>query len=65
MKTLKYLGLIIFYGGIILYFLRRYSSEFLSNIDDSYIEIIWPIGLIIYGIAIYFIPRKNPESITK
>jgi len=62
MKALKYLGLVIFYGGIILYFLRRYRSDFLSHIDESYIEIIWPIGLIIYGIALYFIQQNNKES---
>ncbi len=51
MKTLRNLGLSIFIVGIILFFIREFSPATIVSIEGKYIDLLWPIGLMIYGIA--------------
>gem|GEM_PF-2187088 len=62
MKIVYYLGLIIFTVGIILFFLRQFNESFLSGINDRWIDLMWPIGLMMYSIGQIYIRKQKNSS---
>lgn len=62
MRTVKYIGLTMFYVGIAVFFTRQFKPEFIAQIDGFYIDLMWPIGLIIYGVAMYSLERNNKST---
>jgi len=65
MKALYVVGLTVFGLGIILFFLKEFNVALVQHIDESLIDIIWPIGMIIYGIAMIFMNAKKKKVIKK
>jgi len=65
MKALYVVGLTVFGLGIILFFLKEFNVALVQYIDESLIDIIWPIGMIIYGIAMIFMNAKKKKVIKK
>jgi len=59
MKALYVVGLTVFGLGIILFFLKEFNVALVQHIDESLIDIIWPIGMIIYGIAMIFMNAQK------
>jgi len=59
MKKLSYIGLIIFAIGIVVYIVKLFYPDFLQSIDDFFIDILWPIGLMIYGVSLIFINKDE------
>jgi len=59
MKKIYYLGLVIFYVGIALFFIKSFKPDYFSFIDDVYIDILWPIGLLIYAGSKAVIDKKK------
>ncbi len=59
MKALYVVGLTVFGLGIILFFLKEFNVALVQHIDESLIDIIWAIGMIIYGIAMIFMNAQK------
>ncbi len=62
LKAIYYFGIALFTIGIILFFTRQFHPDFLLSIEDFYIEIIWPIGMIIYSFALIFIQANKKKA---
>lgn len=62
LKAIYYFGFALFTIGIILYFTRQFKPDLLPSIEDFYIEIIWPIGMIIYSFALIFIQANKKKA---
>jgi len=62
MKVVNYLGLTIFVVGIALFFIRILNPSLLSAINDKVIDILWPIGLLMYSVAQINIKKSKKEA---
>lgn len=59
MNKIKYLGLIVFYIVIALFFIKSFKPNCFSSIDDIYIDIMWPLGLLICAGSKFTIDKKK------
>lgn len=62
MKKIYYLGLTIFYIGVILFLIKSFKPNYFNSIDDTYIDYIWPIGLLIYSLSKLKIDKTTKQS---
>ena len=59
MKTLSRVGLVIFYVGVIAFIVRQVKPDLLKGVDDVYIDVAWPAGLLVYAVCKALIKNKN------
>jgi len=62
MKALYYIGMVIFGVGIVLFFLKEFKVAFVQNINESLINIMWPMGMILYGFAMIFLDAEKKKA---
>ncbi len=62
MKIVYFLGLILFIVGIILVFVRQFNEALFSNINEFWIDIMWPIGALMYSFALLYIKQEEAKD---